>query len=177
MHWRDIRRSAVVIVIVASGMACDRGAAPEDAAPGDETSLPEAGQLDAELNLTCDSLANWVNRAMKRGSTRHDGRYISGTRGVPRFGCRIVAADTIAPDVPQRPLELVWQSLAARGWTVDQAYVADEPEGSMLGLRSGTQLCVLTHSWQTRSDDERATRPEEAVPYEVSVECFREAPH
>jgi hypothetical protein len=168
---------AVALAVVGS-TACERGPArgreQGGASRGEEGS--RALQLaDPELYATCDSLDQWVHAVVPRGAQRTNGRFTGTARGATRFGCRITAADTLAPDLPQRPLELVWQNLAARGWTVEQAYVADSPEGSMLGLRSDTVLCVLQHSWQTASDDERAARPDVPVPYELAVECFREA--
>jgi hypothetical protein len=172
-------RSAVVVALAFLGLtACERRPGRDRGEAGDAPRSDNGRALqlaDPQLFATCDSLAQWVRAVVPRGAQRSYGRFTGSTRGFTRYGCRITAADTLAPDVPQRPLEVVWQSLAARGWTVDQAYVADSPEGSMLGLRSGSVLCVLQHHWPAASDDERAVRPEVPVPYELGVECFREA--
>lgn len=178
----ELRRTwwAVAVTLAFFGTAaCERRPARERAGQGDDTSRSDTGRAlqlaDPELYATCDSLERSVRGVVTRGAERINGRFTGTARGVTRYGCRIIAADVLAPDAPQRPLEVVWKGLAARGWTVEQAYVADGPEGSMLGLRSGSLLCVLQHSWQTGSDDERAGRPDVAVPYDIAVECFREA--
>jgi hypothetical protein len=168
--------AALALLAVA---ACEPRAPRDRGSRGDDTSRADTGRAlqlaDPELYATCDTVEEAVRGVVTRGAQRINGRFTGTARGVTRYGCRITAADVLAPDVPQRPLEAVWQGLAARGWTVEQSYVADSPEGSMLGLRSGSRLCVLQHSWQTGSDDERAARPDVAVPYEIAVECFREA--
>jgi hypothetical protein len=184
MRWprSELRRRrwavAAALVLLGAG-ACERG--PSRDAAGEANHAPRADtgralQLaDPALYATCDSLEQWVRGVVPRGAQRTNGRFTGIARGLTRYGCHITAADVLAPDAPQRPLESVWQNLAARGWTVEQEYVADGPDGSMLGLRSGSVLCVLQHSWQTASDDERAARPDVPVPYELAVECFREA--
>jgi hypothetical protein len=169
---------AVALVFLALA-ACERrgprgGAARDSAASGADSG--RALQLaDPELYATCDTLEQSVNSVVSGGTQRTNGRFTGIARGLTRYGCRITATDVLPPEAPKRPLEAVWQGLAARDWTVEQAYVADGPEGSMLGLRSGSRLCVLQHSWQVPSDDERAARPDVAVPYNIEVECFREA--
>jgi hypothetical protein len=184
MRWprAELCRSTWVValaVAVLTTAACERRDARDRAGQGDDSSRADTGRAlqlaDPELYATCDSLEQSVRAVVTRGAERTNGRFTGAARGATRYGCRITAADVLSPDAPQRPLEAVWQGLAARGWTVEQAYVADGPEGSMLGLRSGSLLCVLQHSWQTGSDDERAARPDVDVPYEIAVECFREA--
>jgi hypothetical protein len=173
-------RRAIVVTLAFLGLAACERRPGRDRARADDASRADNGRAlqlaDPQLYATCDSLDQRVREVVRRGAERNYGRFTGSARGGIRYGCRITASDTLAPDVPQRPLEVVWQSLAARGWTVDQAYVADSPEGSMLGLRDGSVLCVLQHHWPAASDDERAARPEVPVPYELGVECFREAP-
>jgi hypothetical protein len=183
MRWPRVescrrRWAAGVALVLVALSACDRGPGRNRSGQAGDRPGADSGRAlqlaDPELYATCDSLQQWV-RAVAPRAQRTDGRFTGAARGATRFGCRITASDMLAPDVEQRPLEVVWQSLAARGWTVEQSYVADSPEGSMLGMRSGVTLCVLQHSWQTGSDDERAARPDVPVPYELAVECFREA--
>jgi hypothetical protein len=171
--------AAAAALALLAAAACEPRPPRDRGAQGDDTSRADSGRAlqlaDPALYATCDTLEQAVRGVVTRGAQRINGRFTGTARGATRYGCRITAADVLAPDAPQRPLEVVWKGLAGRGWTVEQSYVADGPEGSMLGLRSGSRLCVLQHSWQTGSDDERASRPDVAVPYEIAVECFREA--
>jgi hypothetical protein len=175
----EVRRATALLASALLALtSCERRDA-RDPTDGEEPSGADSGRAlqlaDPQLYATCDTLEQSVTAVVTRGAQRTNGRFTGTARGLTRYGCRITAADVLPPEAPQRPLEAVWQGLAARGWTVEQAYVADGPEGSMLGLRSSSLLCVLTHSWQTGSDDERAARPDVAVPYNIEVECFREA--
>lgn len=163
-------------LIVAAGCQRDADdAAPPGGAPGVE-SPPQVSGEDPQLMMACDSVEEWVRGAITRPVQRIDGEFSGTARGVQRSGCRITATDTLPADLPKRPLELVWQTLAEHGWDVEPSYIADSPEGSMLGMRRESILCVLQHYWATETDDERAAVPDQPAPYDLSVECFREAP-
>ena len=177
MAWLRVERRCVAAAALVLLLACNRdapdGSGGERGAAG--TDSGRALQLaDPELFAACDTLEQWVDKVLRGEVARSNGRFTGSARGLTRYGCRLTAADTLAPDVP-RPLESVWQALAMRGWTLDNAYMADGPEGSMLGLRSGSLLCVLQHYWEAASDDERATSPDVPFRYDVEVECYREA--
>lgn len=162
-------------VLFAACTACADAPAPSpdvrDTARDTATPLEVA---DPALVQACDSLEQWTRAAATKPVRREDGRFI-GVRGVQRWGCRVVLADTLAPELAERPLDVVQRTLAARGWQHEQDYAADSSEGAMLGMRSGTLVCVLQHYWQSHSDDERAAQPTEPYRYDLELECFREA--
>lgn len=123
----------------------------------------------------CDSIHAWIRGTIPSPVTRTDGRYTGSARGATRYGCQIAAADTLQPEVRQRPFDVVRDALVRQGWTEELTYVADGPEGSMVGLRDDSRVCVLEQYWESGSDDERAVVPHSPIPYDLKVECFREA--
>jgi hypothetical protein len=172
-------RTLVTVLLSGLALACRGDDAPDspDAVNG-RAGVDTSRALhiaDPQLFAVCDTLGALVDSVTPRPVLRTNGRFTGAALGAVRYGCHITAADTLQPDVAERPLAVVWRSLVARGWSLDQAYVADGPDGSMLGLRHGTTLCVLQHFWETGSDDERVPRPETPFHYEMVVECFREA--
>lgn len=171
---RDRRRLAAAFACSLALAACDRtaqtGQDDEVAAGG-----TGAGRADAELAAACDTIARRLRDVMVGNVDEARGRYTGSIRGVERDGCHFTATDTLNADAPQRPLEAVWLELAEQGWVVDQAYAAEETEGRMVGMRTGSILCVLQHYWDVPSDDDRASDWLGPVAYHVRAECFRES--
>jgi hypothetical protein len=131
---------------------------------------------DPALMAACDSIDAWIRSATTASVQRTDGKYTGSTRGATRYGCQIAAADTLQPEAGVRPFDTVRDALMRAGWSEELVYSADGPEGSMLGLRDDSRVCVLQHYWEAGSDDERAAVPHMPMPYDLRVECFREAP-
>jgi hypothetical protein len=167
-----VRTGAALLALVMC--ACgERGA---DA--GDRLDVDSSHALhiaDPALMAACDSIDSWIRSAIRTPVNRTDGRYTGTARGATRYGCQIVAADTLQLEATVRPFDTVRDALTRAGWTEELAYSADGPEGSMLGLRDDSRVCVLQHYWEAGSDDERAVVPHAPVPYDLRIECFREA--
>lgn len=177
MAWtRDRgRRFVAVVLCCLAATACDRpGQTPH---PDDDAHVEDRGPLgrtDPDLAAACDSIGHWLRRNLGEAVDETRGGYTGSVRGVARHGCSFTATATLEPGQP-RPLESVWQTLAEQGWVVDEAYTVEATEGRMIGMRSGSILCVLQHYWDVASDDERAAAWLGPVEYHVRAECFRDA--
>ena len=131
---------------------------------------------DPELFAVCDSLERWTRAAGGRDVHRSDGQFTGAVRPLPRWGCQLVMRDTLTADSTARPLDLVRTHLTARNWSIEQDFVAESSEGTMVGLRNATLVCVLQHYWNADTDDERAAATGERYAYNLELECFRDAP-
>lgn len=166
----DLRAFALLLFL----SACDRTAPPPASAVADSTNPIQVA--DPELFATCDTLELWTRTTNADDVTRTDGQFTGVVRPLPRWGCRVVATDSLSADSTRRPLEQLQARLDARGWIPEQDFVAESSDGAMTGMRRGTLVCVLQHYWNAHSDDERAAQPDDRYAYHLELECFRDAP-
>jgi hypothetical protein len=171
MSSRIDARVVALFVLIA---ACNRTPPESAGAAADSASPIEVA--DPELFAACDSLEQWTRTTGPDDVQRTDGQFTGAVRPLPRWGCRLVAVDSLNADSTRQPLELLRVALDGRGWTVEQDFVAESSEGAMTGMRLGTLVCVLQHYWDAHSDDERAARPADRYAYHLELECFRDAP-
>ena len=162
---------ALALVLLA---ACNPSA-PQPAGTAADSASP-IQVADPELFAVCDSLERWTRATGDRDVQRSDGQFTGTVRPLPRWGCQLVMRDSLTADSTPRPLDLIRTNLATRGWNIEQDFVAESSEGTMVGLRSGTLVCVLQHYWNADTDDERAAAPGERYAYNLELECFRDAP-
>ena len=165
---------ALAFLLAVLSTACSGTPVPASGSRDAERDTASPMQVaDPELVLACDSLQRWT-AALTGQPQRQDGQLTVGNARLPRWGCSITAADTLAP-AARRPLDSLRSTLVARGWSPEQNYAAESSDGGMVGVRRGTLLCVLQHFWQAHSDDERAAEQTEHYRYDLQIECFREA--
>jgi hypothetical protein len=162
---------ALALILLA---ACNRSAPPPSDAAADSANPIQVA--DPQLFAACDTLERWTRASGADDVQRSDGQFTGAIRPLPRWGCRVVARDSLTADSTGRPLDSIRTSLVGRGWVTEQDFVAESSDGAMTGLRSGTLVCVLQHHWTAHSDDERAITPDDRYAYNLELECFRDAP-
>jgi hypothetical protein len=168
---RAIPAAALVLL-----SACDRAAPPPDpsAAAGPADTVVTAESRDLLLTAACDTVGHLMAAAMTTELHAAWGAFSGSVYGVARHGCTFAAADSLPPDIAQRPLDRVWAALELRGWQQVPAFSAEGPEGRLAGVRRDSIICVLQHFWNAGSDDERAAEWTSPMWYEARAECFRE---
>jgi hypothetical protein len=90
-----------------------------------------------------------------------------------RRGCRIYGRSD--DDRIAAPVDDLFVALQAVGWHLVLEYMADGPDGSVVGMIVGPALCIIDGNWDGGDDSDTTYVP---VPgYDLEVRCFRRAPN
>jgi len=166
------RISASLALLAALGC----GSAGPDASP-QEGPPPGPAQpaLDA-ADAACDSLSAIGRRVLdidvqRSADPEVENPYVRAEPG-PRPGCRVMGADST--DRTAAPVAEVYEALERAGWTPLLSYMADGPDGSVVGLHRDGVLCVITGRWD--GGDVSDSTYVRAPGYDVEGVCFRMEP-
>src|SRR5688572_21419588 len=111
---------ALALILLA---ACSPSTPPPPSTAADSASPIQVA--DPELFGVCDSLERWTRATGSRDVKRTDGQFTGTVRPLERWGCQLVMRDSLTADSTPRPLDVIRASLAGRGWSVEQDFVAE----------------------------------------------------
>jgi len=86
-----------------------------------------------------------------------------------RRGCRISGRRD--DDRITAPVDEMFEALQAAGWQLVLEYMADGPDGSVVGMTVGPALCIIEGTWDGGDDSDTTYVPMPG--YDLEVRCFR----
>lgn len=103
------------------------------------------------------------------------GSFHDEVSGCDRSGCLLLVSGSWSElgEAPA-PHDLVFEVLAAQGWSQVLDYSADGPDGTRLALRHEGTLCIIRGAWDGGDDSDPAYVPSDV--YQVTIICAREEP-
>ncbi len=94
--------------------------------------------------------------------------WLAGRR-VP--GCRVRLTRPNGGDAfIKNPVDVLGNRFRAAGWREDGDYGADGPDGTDVGMRKGSVVCVIEASWNGGDDSDSTYVSDNR--YEVTISCF-----
>jgi hypothetical protein len=123
----------------------------------------------------CERFAEILAQMPYNALERFPGTVPDPLTGIERAGCRIELQGSFEPSGgAQHPLALLTpEEPSLSGWSFDQRYAADGPDGTAFALRRDRVLCLVTGSWDGGDDSDPDDQPEDWPGdwYEISVGC------
>jgi hypothetical protein len=110
---------------------------------------PGGAQAYVPLSATeCETLRKSVADTLKADAQVETAGFRDYATGASGQGCMITVRGTglVFPSVPE-VVQQLRTLLAGQGWTIDQAYAADSPTGTLFGLRKDGQLALVDVGW------------------------------
>jgi hypothetical protein len=101
----------------------------------------------------CEALRKSVGDTLKANAQTETAGFRDYVQNVTGQGCMISLRGT-GKDFPGfvQVAQQLEQLFVGQGWTVDQAYAADSPTGTLFGLRRANQLALVDVGWIATSD-------------------------
>ena len=170
MNWQDGQRAAVggVAVALLIGVLAASGRAYEDRAPEPTAEYPtlEAARdsVGAMIQRVVGATANPKGEAVQLSRARARFKYWYAGDSTDAWVYRIVVTD--ASECPLLPLE---RALGDAGWTAHHAYIADGPDGGVMGFVSKRHFCVVEGRWDGGDDSDSTYVPKPGC--QVTVTC------
>jgi hypothetical protein len=175
---QHIDPSAAVVPSSSSTVSANRDSiSPQVSASPDDHSLVRPGAIPSAVRIACDSASIITREALAIAPHREEGDYFDTRRETPRTGCRLVVIGSFkALPNESGPVDNLWATFKRHGWRHDISFSADGPDGSVVGMRLRSNLCIVTGRWDGGDDSDTTPPPptEQDNNYEAIIECAQD---
>lgn len=135
--------------------------------------LPAAAQSADSILSACETARSVAARVLSLETRLERDVVVAdvfATSPAPeRRGCRISGRSD--EDLIAAPVDDLFLALQAMGWHLVLEYMADGPDGSVVGMTVGPALCIIEGNWDGGDDSDTTYVP---VPgFDLEVRCFR----
>ena len=159
--------AAMALLVVGTLFACP-GGAYEERSPEPTADYPtfEAARdsIGAMIERVVRSTAHAHGSAIQLSRVKSRFKYWYAGDSTDSWEFRIVVTDS--SECPMTRLEYV---LGEAGWTAHPAYIADGPDGGVMGFVSKRHFCVVEGHWDGGDDSDSTYVPEPGC--QVTVTC------